>query len=214
MAKKKLSSLSSLLANPKNILVIILLVAAGAFYVGSNKEKLNVNNNESSVVSDETANWQRYTHGQLGINFKFPSSWYIENEQGEYLRIQNYNPTGAPGRDYDATKDKGMFAVQFRKIDKVINTQDELISYIEENNSNNEKVTGDKTYTKSQQLITINGYKALQQKTSRISPTNPTAESIYILDGRGKVIEIIPALDTTSEEITFDQIISTFKFTQ
>lgn len=80
MAKKNSSSLSSLLSNPKNILVIILLVAVGAFYVGSNKEKLNVyNNNESSVVADETANWKTYTNTKYNYLIKFPQEYTAEN---------------------------------------------------------------------------------------------------------------------------------------
>lgn len=80
MAKKQSSSLSSLLSNPKNILVIILLVAASAFFVGANKGNLGLYDNNASEVADETANWKTYVNNRYKYSLKYPENVVLEEK--------------------------------------------------------------------------------------------------------------------------------------
>lgn len=84
--------------------VILAIVAAGAFYLGKQISKQPVSSQpgkqnqvvtsqstpSSTSVVDETANWKTYTNTKFGIKFEHPTEYYTEDyNRFIYLKVPN-----------------------------------------------------------------------------------------------------------------------------
>ena len=61
---------------------LILIAAIGLYLVQTkqNKPVINTNTNTNKPPVVDTSDWKTYSQPALGIEFKYPASWYISNE--------------------------------------------------------------------------------------------------------------------------------------
>lgn len=214
---EKSSFMSSKWIKTGIIIAILVILLGGVYALGRSSvlKELNPSNptipppDEPKYVSpapDPTASWQ--TASTPNYSIKFPTDWYLESKTATYLRIQNYNPVGAPGREYDPNQDKGWFSIQISKVDKTANNINDLKTVI--HNLDAESIAAG--FTKSSttdKIINNNGIVGI----SRASITDPTEPpTVYLLDGKGNIYFVGPGLDLSAGKNYFNDILNTLKF--
>ncbi|MEK9178509.1 MAG: hypothetical protein AAB801_01880 [Patescibacteria group bacterium] len=192
------------------VISALLAFLIGGYFLGKNSSKIL----QPAVVSptptpiDETADWREVSNNTFSI--KIPNNWFIESNNSDYIRVQNYDPKNAPGRGYDPTQDKGLFAAQIGKIDKQASNTEELKEVIKALDRESES-SGFVVKETKDTTVLINGISGIK----RTSMENPNeAPILYFLNGKGGVFFFTPSLDISSEKRNFELILSAFKFTQ
>jgi hypothetical protein len=218
-----------------NIPILIILILAGlvafVFYDKGfdTKQIISLNQTEPTVLtqpktsstSAEIANWKTHTSSNMGISFKYPHDWYIEdysNTESPYLRIQNYDPKTAAGRGYDPIADKGKYFLAIYTLEHNSLTINELKMALKEGEKGEclhyAAPSGIRVYANERET-NINGALVYSRDT-KCSGSDDSAWSYqtYFLDGQGKVLQIVPGLDVQSQKHIQDKIISTFELIQ
>lgn len=197
------------------VLVILFVLVGGAYFLGKNSANKQVETPSGSPeptaqtptpTPDPTADWKTISTGTFSI--KIPINWFIESNRDNYLRVQNYNPEGAPGRGFDPIQDKGWFAVQIGKLDKkAINTQ-QLKTVLSELDAES-KSAGFSENPTTYSETNLNGISGIKRNSIE-SPQEPPI--VYLLDGKGGVFFFTPSLDLSVERENYEKILSTFRF--
>lgn len=168
----------------------------------------------TSLSIDETVNWKTYTNQKYKYSLRYPPSWYMEESSDyEYIRVQNYNPDAAPGREYRAEENKGKYLVTITRYSEWsgqfnIKSIDQLRKEIKENEHDligSGYDVGKISITK-EKISKVNGYDMYYIE-------EPYTKA-YVLDGRGSFVRLEPDLDRAGGKPYFNQILSTFKFIQ
>src|SRR3989344_1328509 len=147
--------------------------------------------------SDETANWKTVENKNFSI--RIPLDWYLESTTDNYIRVQNYNPEGAPGRGYDPIQDKGWFALQIGKLDKKADNNTELKEVIKQLDA--ESISAGFSITPTTDTsISVNGLTAIK-RASKENPEEPPM--VYLLDEKGGVYFFTPSLDVLAGKDQF-----------
>ena len=174
-------------------------------------------------VSDQTANWETYKGPNLGIEFSYPKEWFVTNyDSSGSIRVQNYNPETAPGREFDSKTDKGLFAFVVGRygvndgLVKSFSTVSDLRVFLSAENAKECFDRGDSNGVRiiakerQSQIGDLEFYSRMS-KCSK-SPDSAWMTENFLLSGKGDVITINPFLDVTVEQRVFDQILSTVRF--
>lgn len=206
------------------ISICFILFSVGVYYLG--KQSVNAPEKPVTVlpqttaiptsIVDLTSNWKTYTDINLGISYSFPKDWYITPTDNINFRIQNYNPEGVAGRGYDPTVDRGKTFIAITPRPDLANNP--LLSLkLSLLNSDLCYFMGDEagnTVIVENYMKTINSIEYLYQKKycSKINPN--TAHTSVFITNNYKVIELGFGLDESVADKYFEQILSTFKFTE
>ncbi len=209
-------------------LIIAALLYGGLYYFVLNKQSsppAPISKITSSPTTDVTAGWKTHTSNRLGILFKYPSSWQV-NELAEFtsLSISNYpfnkyHQIASAEKPYEkgdymmsieeelghqgAKNPEDLLGVFESQKDPEGNYYHELTSY---NYLTKRDETKRNTYIlKNQKIISVNKYDALYREEGK-------TPIIYIFDGKEKTIKARGDL-LERDTGTFMQILSTFKFT-
>lgn len=175
------------------------------------------------IPNNDLSDWKTYRNINLGISIQHPNSWFLNiespNTKFEDVRLQNYDPKTAPSRGYDPEEDKGMFAINISRWDlkngSKSNTITELLKEI--NGDLQCFFYGDPAGTRislDEEQYRLNNYSVYSRKTGCSNMDKSLYQTeIYVIDGQGKTAVLKPSLDIVSEQAAFDQILSTFRFT-
>ncbi len=160
--------------------------------------------------SIQTANWKTYEIN--GYSFKYPQGYYVQksdnlDENGNpyvSILVANYYPT--QGEPKDVTK---VNTIYFNDSQDSAKTIESLLPVIEENYKK------DETTVTKQELMKVNGFNLIYQEiknpgTMGFQNAYPVA---YALDGKGRVVTIA-GIDMDAKHVEFfNQVLSTFRFT-
>ncbi|GEM_PF-4706952 len=171
-----------------------------------------------TTIPDPTANWKTYTDDTLKVSFKYPSTWFVT--KGETLRIQNYNPTTAPGTDkfdknqYGIEITKGLKSATNKKALKQVSTFDELKTELDKDKNADAmyiEAPAGKVIVLNEKEFEINGIQAFLREFSYSKMSEVHEKEIYLFHN-GIFVRLKPMLSVQSGEMYFNQILSTFKF--
>lgn len=191
------------------VLVLLLVVGSGAYYLGTQKSKQTTSTQDTPIPTNTASNTptqtneaelKTYTSTPLGFTIKYPSEW-ITNELTNSV---SFRPPGDI-----ANKDWGLVAVI------VENKKDmTLDSYINERLCHS---PGDCASAQNAESITISG---LQGKKV-VNPPAPVPSQIVVVIKGDKVYTLNVTLDKSFEEMysisekeqIFNEMLSSFTFT-
>lgn len=180
------------------ILIILLIAIFGVlgyfsfkYFQVSNQSISNLTNNfpTPKATSDPTANWKTYIDS--GFSFKYPSEMSITTSSAanvSYLETSDFKATGESG-----------YQIQINKVTSNIQTIDEFMQIA----SN----TPEQTFLDKQSVMTIKGNQVVV-RTYKDSWS--VYKKYYVYSPKLAVI----LQGTGANHTTFDQILSTFKFTK
>lgn len=217
---------------PILILVIILIIAGivgGAFYF--NKSLVKSSTQLQTTVptmqlakiatgSAETINWKTFQNSKYGFSLKYPSSWNVDNSEGMDMKgniafgvyLRNFTPSAERGTNaIDKNLDKGKAQISISKNVKPSNIT--LEQFIDQEANNFRRSTGQEgnvSLLKTQLLV--NNKEAVQTESPNFKGPFPNI-AIYIKKTETELYVINASLDYPSYSQTFEQILSTFKFT-
>ncbi len=198
---------------PIFLLIGVFVVAAisGAYYLGTLKNKSQPTPPPNSITSsqtpqataspapDETANWKSYIDTDLGITFKYPTTWEVKTQV-----IAGPN-TKQVYLEAPQDKDGSSYAVAFDYID---NPQNLSIKDYQE------KLIGRHLtyYSEKSMPVKIAGINGFYEKDGNCEPY-PCG--IYTIPYKGK-FWIIKLMNTEAEKYLNEKekVVYTFKFTQ
>lgn len=212
--------------NPKSkavslfLLVLVVVLGSVLTYISvTSKSKISkisqmVTSESEGIKEDPMKDWKTYTNEGYGFEFRYPSSWYIEIDgmPDNYLRVQNFDPKTAPARGYDKSLDQGRFGIIFdawnnrnlnvkttRELQEKLAKESCLDGKEKVVSNNQEKVVGSVIIYSRDTICT--GYLS-----------SGLERAYFLLDGKGKIVEVHLALDAEFGIQYLDQILSTFKF--
>lgn len=200
-------------------IVAFFVIMTAVYFLGIKKaESPTSSTSPAPTVVDETANWKTYESSKYGYLFKYPSDWRIAQNTEDNLVIVNFPVSEERGSDgVDEVKDKGKAAIRLgisgQPPDLGAKTRDlSLDQYVNKMIKKNEAYSGKKDITKEETTvggkpaILVNGY-------GFAGPFFPGA-TVFIEKSTSEVVFITPSLDYPSYKKVFNQILSTFKFTE
>lgn len=202
------------------VVLAIIIVGAGTYYLGVNKDKSSTNVNNQQIQAspttqstptglqtsstDETANWKTYTNTQQSFTIKYPNGVEIEEENGGGVLLILLGPTQKRGAGFydgiflrfksNSLKDKNINQVADEELQKEKDTFDTNGHVIE--NTKQVTLAGISGYTYTIANVGIHTFTYLPNKSG------------------GYVIILNSTVDPTGKDFqkSADQILSTFKF--
>ncbi len=173
--------------------LLILAVVAYFFSPKSITSKLPTSSPATSI--DPTANWKIYTDPQYGFTFKYPDTIFFKNDSINFLVAY--------------PEDKK------RENDFEINYRDFYIdsSFVQQNMSFDAAISKAKEYFKPSSDYKIEYMKNGFVKMSGYSNGKNNTRAFYNYSGKAIELNYWQGYWTVTPE-TFDQILSTFKFTK
>ncbi len=181
---------------PIIIALIVAVILGGGYLIWSKKSTLKDQGVSTSITKDETVNWKTYKNDNPGFSFSYPASW------GQSQKVSNYSGT------VDSISFKNGFVVTVGVYLNPITKRNFTISEIADGYKKSENLKNVKT-----ENIKIDGHLA-----TKITYNDGQKNWTYVLiyqdqQSQEKLIEFVNN-DFYSVNIeTFDQILSTFKFT-
>lgn len=215
-------------------ILVLGLVAGGSYYFGkfqvpkpqpqtpqptTTPDISPVPNGMGETVYTEgtrSANWKT-VQTIIDLELKYPSDWYLEesgSSQFPIVRIQNYPVQQVGSGAYN--KGEFYFTIQrFPVGNSGIYSQEDLISRLPKVGDSFMYVgSSEKLVIYQQENIKISQYSGVHRIYGIESSANLKEEIYYVLNPNGSVILVEPKLDVLSQKQTFNQIFSTFRFTQ
>lgn len=170
----------------------------------------------ATPTPDPTASWPSYDFNTLYLNFRYPTGWnvVVGNTSGPpYLHIRNFIASGSA-----ALQDtNGEYAIRVSRFPQVgITTIDQLTAQLAINDGSGVNEDGQNLGTVSATTTSIgkiNGYLSFGRAITY--STNPSQQipEVFVFDGLGNVVRVVPQLDVSGTQPYFNQVISTFTFT-
>lgn len=204
------------------LVILILLVGVGAYYLGTNKNKSvpqtvytqptsspshSVSPTPSPTPIDETANWKTYSSN--GYLIKYPPTWSINHGVYTNNNVDIYNPTnmvyqsrgnGSPPKEYYPTQFVGIFSINSSQTPKeYVNT---IISEWK-----NDKIQID--YINAKDYI-LNGLPS----EIYTEPGEGGRGRLVVVSNGKQLVELNISSESPELDKDINQILSTFKFTQ
>lgn len=197
-------------------LVAAVLIFAGAFYLGQiqkrqassiyiPKQPLNPSTSPASSSSADIANWKKYTNTEFDFSLEYPSTWSVE---------KNLNRINLNSSDLiQAENERGFYIQKGAQVDIYFTSvptggdlKTDFTRYVNPTagEASSETMTG---------TSTVSGIPAINY--SYIAPgKNVVDGSFFVVDNKIVTISIVSESGKESEfGNTFNQILSTFKFT-
>lgn len=195
---------------PILIIVVILAIFVGGYYLGQQKIKPVPSRptvQPSPGPADETTNWKTYTDTELGFTFKYPDTYFkFQGDSKLGFFVATLAPEGGDSPKFLGIDDVWLSAGSLSGVNTA-----SLDQYLES--------TSD--YASAQKIpITmggINGYKVIY--TFMVGPAEPlkpqyTYEGLVIKDSKLYSVSMASWSKNTLDrnKNTFNQILSTFRF--
>ncbi len=156
----------------------------------------------TSIPSDETKEWIIYANNNLGISFKYPPEYKAPEENSNYISlISPLNPE--PQKGYELQN--GELKVEIYVSDASPN--ETLSDLVKKKKEQSNSLGADIKIIKEEEII-VNGIKAVKQTWEGMG----TGQTILFVNNN-KEYGIIKYPAVTTRDNEFDQILSTFKFT-
>jgi len=193
------------------LFVVILLGVAG--YIGYIKGYFKKIPSETTLTpspvpisTPDTLNWKTYTNNQYGFSFKYPNDWKFEDRTPR--QISGEVNVLAIASNVANSKNGSLFLFNVYKMDKE-NLEEWVISHSPSGDGIPYFYLLKDWYKKS---IT-NGLESIV--TESHYPEGKYAQNISVILSKNKIAYTITMVNPFPEEkMIFDQIVSTFKFTQ
>ncbi|OGI93868.1 hypothetical protein A3A03_02060 [Candidatus Nomurabacteria bacterium RIFCSPLOWO2_01_FULL_40_18] len=197
--------------------IISLLLIGGGVYLYKNKkavaptvetEQSNQNQQQTDTqtppvnIQSDTSNWKTYTNSSLKYSVKYPSNWYAGSSSDEFAFIRNW--------EVDAP-----LSLNWQKANNMENISIDIVSYINATNPAyiNVKDEALADWTKDvtdKHTILVDGIKAVRGYSLSEGQKVGTVTLVF----NGKVYFLAYSPYDSKLVSTFDQILSTFKFTK
>lgn len=178
---------------------VILVLISGVFFLGKNLYAPQSAAPKPTVIptatAEVTANWKTYNDKDYTFTFKYPQDWNVNNDKNGFVisggnNIITFQSSPYPSIDFDKL---------YNKPDGTVDKNPVFV----------------RTKIKN---LEIDGYRATMFSNENASENQNKAYDINVYVISGAPITLISArVDFNSKGIflqTFDQILSTFKFTQ
>ena len=188
---------------------IALVVAGGAYYFGldhgfeKSVSQTPQITSPTPIVSEstssaDTANWKTYTNNQYKYYIKYPSNWLTANSDGDFYNDEYFSDPGI---------DKNLHQRITIRVIKYVGPK-----------WKNSKEYFDEIYQNSTKL-TILGLPAAKEIVNGGKPNSETYYSTNIYIYMDNLVYVLSNSSTEKATVDkyepiFDQILSTFKFTQ
>lgn len=239
--KKPVTNLKkSLIILFSSIITVFIILIGVYFYLGSSKPapnevKTNIKKGLTAAVktqspsptplftspksstSAQITDWKTYTNKELNFSFKYPGepNWQIkESETGimpdiyRLPTLYNYDVDNAPGRDYIPAVDGDIFKVEIR-----ISSGKNLNQWLEEEKGNATSMsTGQPAEIRNTKQMKIDEKNAVYFEIKTI--TGLYCPVVAIEFSQNRLLHLNPGLSCEKFQPTFDQTLSTFKFTK
>lgn len=208
------------------VLVLVLVLVSGAYFLGIQNNKTVTQNEttntqpttifqnntlinptdtqvtEENPQNDRTSAWETYTNTQYGYTFKYPNNLF-ERNGAVYTKL--------PGPDLRPDTNMLFNTYVYRKSDYQGPSINEPVG--------TKKEVADKTFGTITQKLTLNNHAAIKMREDVLpgSQTERVPGTVVLVDLGESFLSIW--ISQTSEvelakyQTTFDQVISTFKFT-
>jgi len=182
---------------------VLVLIAGGVYYLGIKKAPVQQVQNPmvtfqtaqatpTPSTSDQTVNWKTYTNNENNYSFKYPQTWQLEQE-GTTIRIFDPKSKYSESFSFITYSPVSPKKLSLLSIEDFVKQQQDNIPYLQ--------------FTP----ITIGG---IEGKRTTDIPGADVYDTVFVK--RGSTIYKIELSNEGASitKDTFDQILSTFKFTQ
>lgn len=195
------------------LLFVSVLALVGYYFVQTNGLKVNISTPTPLAVAspspiattDPTADWKTYTSTKANYSFQYPQEWPLVNVPINTASTSIENLEFTP--KYDPKSGDSEIAVILVFKDNRIKTLDDY---------KNTFIKGDPSITNVQDT-SVATEKAISYKLSGGIPPLPIIEYAIVNNNNYYVIRLVDSLETNKNlaknEAIFDQILSTFQFT-
>lgn len=195
-----------LLAEILGIVLAGAVLAGGYFYYASTTEPIPETKVPVHVEKDPTVDWQTYTNAEYGFEFKYPKDWLAPKESTEEVYL-----VGEFGTIFDCEgvdcMEYGFFATKAPLSDfgpHALETPEQLLNWINNTSTSADLYTLISDVTKDdQRLIKWSSEGGIGIKYYRLDIFRPAINRIVHIQ-----------FWTRGDAKIFDQILSTFKFTE
>lgn len=163
-----------------------------------------------------TTGWPSYNFSDLSLNFNYPQGWNVVAGSASgppYLHVRNFIATGSA-----ALQDtSGEYVVRISRLEQVgITTINALTTQLALNATSSVSEDGVSLGTVTVATTSagkINGYLSYGRVVTYSQNPSQQIPEVYVLDGLGNVVRAIPQLDVVGTQPYFNQVVSTFTFT-
>ena len=192
---------------------LVLILAIGG-YVAWSKKSPPTNQEVSTPIStsnttNETANWKTYS--SVDFSLKYPTTWYLETSSPGFIHITNYDSSTIPGSDAPTSPENIWIAISTYPPGKYNNfsANETLESWV------NKMGLSDK------RNILVDGIKAIrgkiiytgEEESGYYKKGESSGDFVNVVhNNKGYQISYSPYGSKFIS--TFNQILSTFKFTK
>lgn len=178
------------------ILLIILAVGLGSYFLGRNQANLPQIAQTSPAPDPATANWKIHSYNLYSI--KVPTDWQRGgDDRNDFSQLVNFDPRTATQRGFNPDIDKGILKVEIYQIP----TTEKLDDFLAKSGQGE---TGLLYTPYNPMRIILDGQPAIKD-----------GSTIYVKDPKNtRLITIAFLLDFNNYTELQNQIISTFKFTE
>lgn len=161
---------------------------------------------QTSQTSEELSDWQTFTSTEQGIEFKYPSDWTAkQNEEWTFLLFLNYKPFELPTLGTDAFNTT--ISISYNEVRDTANGELRF-----ENSDLENEINAFTAPDLKKENLMIGGKKAVKLTgTAGPGPAEGNQFVVTLVQLNGKVLTI--SLSDKNYEKIYDQILSTFKFT-
>lgn len=192
--------------------VLILVLTGSYFYINSNRNpstslRAGTQNLSPTPTIDPTANRKIYTNSEFGFSLQYPSNWLTkELSREDKLKSIVFRPNDTSIKN----EDWGMVSITVQENKNNITIDNYINNYL----CYAPEICADANKAIS---ITVGGVKAKKV----INPPAPVSSQVTVMIKGNKIFTIWIGLDkslgelysTRDKEKIYDQILSTFKFT-
>lgn len=182
------------------LIIIPLLISGGISvwqYAGAQKQQTK--SSEQQKTQDETANWRTYADTQYGFSFKYPTDWNT-SKQGVYTVLDSSDYSGEI-----ITSPIGQKVTSGTRI--FISPHENLKSFTPN------QLVQDYVTQENRKQITVGGVQGIVLDTVVEGGINETVIALVKNNFTYMITRTYPESYKNQNEKIFDQIISTFKFT-
>ena len=201
----------SFLSGKLIILIVILLIifAGGGAYLALNSKTLPAGRQAKPSISptsaptsipDPTANWKQFNDTETGIGFKYPINYKLEVRNADYLLASLLSPINSTRKSQEGLGIDEL-KIEFLLPQPTSYSLEQIINTAKQ--QPNERGTDPLRFEAKDTVIGGVNAKILTTQYS----------SVYYIVKDKNLIQIIKYPSITNHQAEFDQILSTFKFT-
>lgn len=213
-------------------IVILIAVVGGIFFLGRitapkpQPQNVATSSPQPSPTPDETVytkpdrsvNWKTYKNSKASFSFKYPSEWYLGNEELSTNHIKSVILASCDikNQPYCGIGNKNHIDFGVRYIDKT-----SVFEGAENAEAYYQRIAKSPNSGKNKRFITVDNKSAIRYSTIDIGTTDPSGFAsmgdTVVLDYNGEILVVTISVNIKNNNLNqaieiFDQILSTFRF--